>query len=65
MNKKMGRPPKSGNETLSDRVFLRVTASEKATYDQAAESAGVELSDWIRAILNRAAKAKRDSANSR
>ena len=51
-----GRPPKSGDETLSDRVFLRVTASEKAAYDQAAESSGIELSEWIRAALNKTAK---------
>ena len=56
MNNRMGRPPKSGNETLSDRVFLRVTASEKAAYDKAAESAGVDLSEWIRAALNKTAK---------
>ena len=52
----MGRPPKSGNENLSERVFLRVTTSEKSAYDKAAETAGLDLSEWIRAALNKTAK---------
>lgn len=53
---RMGRPPKSGEETLSERLELRVTSGEKAAYDQAAEATGMERSDWIRLILKRAAK---------
>lgn len=52
----MGRPPKSGTENLSERLELRITASEKAAYDAAASAAGSERSDWIRAVLNKAAK---------
>jgi uncharacterized protein (DUF1778 family) len=56
MNKRMGRPPKSGNENLSERLEIRITAGEKAVYEQAAQAVGLERSDWIRAILNKAAK---------
>ena len=53
---RMGRPPKSGDENLSERIIIRLTPSERAAYDQAAESAGLDRSEWMRAILNRAAK---------
>jgi uncharacterized protein (DUF1778 family) len=56
MKKRMGRPPKSGDEPLGERLELRVTAGEKSGYDQAAEVSGMERSDWIRATLNAAAK---------
>ena len=56
MKTRMGRPPKSGTETLSERLELRITASEQAAYDGACVAAGMERSDWIRAILNKAAK---------
>lgn len=56
MKTRMGRPPKSGNENLSERIMLRLTPSERAAYDQAAESSGLDLSEWIRDILNGAAK---------
>jgi hypothetical protein len=55
MGKRMGRPPKSGNETLSERMIVRVTPSERLAYGQAAESASLDLSEWIRANLNKAA----------
>lgn len=53
---RMGRPPKSGDENLSERLELRITASEKDAYDKAARAVGAERSDWIRAILNKAAR---------
>jgi uncharacterized protein (DUF1778 family) len=56
MAKRMGRPPKSGSETLSVRMIVRTTPGERAAYDQAADVAGLDLSEWIRAILNAAAK---------
>ncbi len=52
----MGRPPKSGNETLSERVIIRLTPSELTAYDQVAESAGLDRSEWIRAVLNKSVK---------
>ena len=52
----MGRPPKSGDETLSVCINIRLTPSELAAYDQAAESTGLDRSEWIRAVLAKAAK---------
>ena len=52
---RMGRPPKSGTETLGERLELRITASEKAAYDEAAQATGLERSDWIRLVLKKAA----------
>jgi predicted HicB family RNase H-like nuclease len=55
MSNRMGRPPKSGNETLSERMIVRITPSERTGYSHAAETAGLDLSEWIRANLNKAA----------
>ena len=56
MNKtRMGRPPK-GKRTQTERIHLRTESEEKAAYEQAAEIAGLGLSDWIRNRLNAAAK---------
>lgn len=54
MKARMGRPPKSGDETLSERLELRVTPTEKAAYDTASEVSGMERSDWIRLVLQKA-----------
>ena len=56
MSKRMGRPPKSGNENLSESIIVRLTPSERTAYDQAAESSGLGRSEWMRAILNKAVK---------
>jgi hypothetical protein len=56
MRNRMGRPPKSGDGNLSERLELRVTVDEKTAYNIAAAAEGIERSDWIRAILNKAAK---------
>lgn len=56
MKKRMGRPPKNAGENLSERLDIRVTANERAAYDQAAASIGLERSEWMRKVLNRAAK---------
>jgi hypothetical protein len=53
---RLGRPPKTGNENLSDRIIIRLTPSEHAAYDLAAKDAGLDRSEWMRKILNRAAK---------
>jgi uncharacterized protein (DUF1778 family) len=52
---RIGRPPKSGDKTMTDRLEVRLEPGEKATYDKAADLAGMERSDWIRFILNGAA----------
>ena len=51
----MGRPPKSGESPMTGRLEIRVEPDEKDTYERAAEAAGMERSDWIRATLNAAA----------
>jgi uncharacterized protein (DUF1778 family) len=52
---RIGRPPKSGDKTMTDRLEVRLEPGEKAAYDKAADLAGMERSDWIRAVLNDAA----------
>lgn len=54
----MGRPPKSGGKAMAARLEIRADPAEKAAYAAAACAAGMQLSDWIRAILNAAAKRK-------
>lgn len=56
MKNKRGRPPKSGNEFFSERIIVRLTPSELAAYDLTAQDANLDRSEWMRAILNRAAK---------
>lgn len=50
-----GRPPKSGT-SKSARIELRVDEEERDAWTQAAEAVGQERSDWIRQVLNKAAK---------
>lgn len=52
----MGRPPKSGNKAMGERLEIRLLPGEKAAYDEAADASGMERSDWIRLVLNEAAK---------
>ncbi|HEY7329369.1 MAG TPA: DUF1778 domain-containing protein [Gemmataceae bacterium] len=52
----MGRPPKSGDRAMADRLEIRVSADEKQSYEQAAQAAGLDRSEWIRLALNEAAK---------
>jgi uncharacterized protein (DUF1778 family) len=56
MEKRMGRPPKSGNTPMTDRLEIRLAPGEKDAYGRAAQSAGMDRSDWIRAALNAAVK---------
>ncbi|MCC7423512.1 MAG: hypothetical protein IT428_24820 [Planctomycetaceae bacterium] len=50
----MGRPPK-GEEKRTARIGLRAEPSDKDRYERAAAKAGMTLSDWIKARLDRAA----------
>jgi uncharacterized protein (DUF1778 family) len=52
---RMGRPPK-GPAVKAERVELRADADEIAAWDQAADKADLQRSDWMRARLNAAAK---------
>lgn len=54
-DQKMGRPPK-GDERRSARIGIRAEPSDKERYERAAEKAGLTLSDWIKARLDRAAR---------
>ncbi len=56
METRMGRPPKSGSKPMAGRLEIRVDSSEKDAYEQAAQTLGLERSDWIRETLNAAAK---------
>lgn len=53
---RMGRPPKSGDKPMGERLEIRLEADEKAAYDAAATAAGMERSDWMRSVLNAAAR---------
>jgi uncharacterized protein (DUF1778 family) len=65
MAKRMGRPPKSGYKTMTDRLEIRLEPGEKIVYEQAATIAGMDRSDWIRSILNEAAKRRLQKKRSR
>lgn len=41
--------------TKSEALQIRVTPAQRETIDTAAERSGLTLSDWIRAVLTRAA----------
>ena len=55
--KKVGRPPMPKGEAKAIVLQSRVQPAEKASYQEAAKSAGVDLSTWIRETLNQAIKA--------
>lgn len=52
----MGRPPKDESGPKLGRLEIRVDPEEKRAYDEAAKLSGLQRSDWVRQILNRAAK---------
>jgi hypothetical protein len=56
MKTRMGRPPKSGNKAMAGRLEIRVSEAEKLAYEEAARTAGMDRSDWIRATLDAAAQ---------
>lgn len=41
---------------MTARLEVRIEPDERDAYDRAAEAAGMERSDWIRATLNAEAK---------
>jgi predicted HicB family RNase H-like nuclease len=52
----MGRPPKSPEESLAERLYVRVSRAEKESLELAASKAEIALSAWIRKRLLEAAK---------
>jgi hypothetical protein len=51
---KMGRPPKQGSK-MTDRLMVAVEPERKGRYVEAAQAVGMEISQWIRLHLDRAA----------
>lgn len=45
----------TNRQTLASRLEIRLTADEKAAYEQSAASNGLKLAAWIRNTLNAAA----------
>ena len=62
MATKRGRPPIDPEKRVSEMVPVRMTQSERVTFQAVAERAGLSLSEWIRERLAKAAKreSKRD-----
>ena len=56
MNKTRGRPKKAPEESLVERVDLRLSTEEKRRFEAVAEQTGSKLSAWIRDTLAHAAK---------
>jgi len=50
---KVGRPPLPRGEAKGIVLQSRVQPSEKAAYQKAAKSQGLDLSTWIRQTLNK------------
>jgi predicted HicB family RNase H-like nuclease len=50
---KVGRPPLPKGEAKAIVLQSRVQPAEKAAYQKAAKSAGVDLSTWVRQTLNK------------
>lgn len=50
---KVGRPKLPKGEAKATVLQSRVQPNEKAAYQKAAKSQGVDLSTWIRETLNR------------
>jgi predicted HicB family RNase H-like nuclease len=56
MKTKRGRPPIDPANKASEIVPVRMTKTERAQFEQAAENAGLTLSAWIRKCLSKATK---------
>jgi len=54
--KRRGRPPKGSDKIKGIRLDVRLEASEKEAFREAAELAGLDLSAWIRERLRTAAR---------
>ena len=53
-----GRPPKSGGESASSHLHMRVTREQKAAYVRAAVAEKKKLSEWVTENLDRAGASK-------
>lgn len=53
--KKRGRPPKEADQLQSESLLVRLGASEKEAFKEAAQLAGMPLSAWVRERLRQVA----------
>jgi hypothetical protein len=60
---KRGRPPKGQDRVKADYLDIRLGSSEKATFKDAAELAGLDLSAWVRERLRTAARKELEAAD--
>ncbi len=58
MTKPRGRPPKQKGAGKTRYLQVRVTDPEKATFDDAADLAGLDTSAWVRERLRWAARSE-------
>ena len=54
--KPLGRPKKAEDEKRGRYLQVRISDDEKRTFDEAAQRAGLETSQWVRMKLLIAAK---------
>ncbi len=52
---KRGRPPKEADRLRSESLLVRLETTEKKTFQDAANLAGVPLSTWVRERLRQVA----------
>ena len=53
MTNPKGRPRKTPDRVLGQRIELRISAAERKAYEQAARKAGLSVSEWIRDCLSK------------
>jgi hypothetical protein len=66
MNKtllKRGRPKKGDDRVKADYLDIRLLATEKQAFRDAAELAGLDLSAWVRERLRTLARKELEAAN--
>jgi len=61
--RKRGRPRKDPDRTKADYLDIRLGASEKQAFRDAAELAGLDLSAWVRERLRTAARKELEGAD--
>ncbi len=60
--KRRGRPPKGQDRVKADYLDIRLGSSEKTTFKDAAELAGLDLSAWVRERLRSASRKELEAA---
>jgi uncharacterized protein (DUF1778 family) len=63
MAKKAGRPKKQPDLVKTEYIELRVEQTEKQTFRDAADAAGMPMSGWIRDRLRRSARKELEDLN--